>query len=101
MPIDTIIVDVPLGTAHSQFVRSWVLIVVTWSGPVAAGLAKTETDADVVAPGPAIPRTKGLGENVRFCARAVSGLPKAASAAKVNSSAKQLNLRKFFLQKWV
>jgi len=72
VPIDTVS-EVPFDTAHNQFVRSVVLIVVTTSDPVIATDEETDTGAEAVDPGPVMLKVSGFAENVRFCARAVSG----------------------------
>jgi hypothetical protein len=45
----------------------------TCKGPAIPTVEETETGLDAVAPGPEMFKVRLLGENVRFCASAVSG----------------------------
>jgi hypothetical protein len=71
-------------------------MVVTVSAPLIDAVEETDTELVVVPPGPEMLTESGLGENVRLCAAAVSGLPNRAHVAKMRTTAKRLNLSKIF-----
>src|SRR6267378_1959910 len=74
-------------------------MLVTDTDPLIPTEDETDTVVDAVRPGPEIFKFTALGENVKVCAFAVSGLHKRASAAIATNPVKLLCLRKRFLQR--